>query len=298
MRSRVTWDLCWAWYRALPEAQQAQIVRMGFGHLLSVRPFHLDVPYLEALRERWEEDCKAFIMPWGHMIPTLEDKEELARARASCDLGASSSAQPARGDLANRLQAALDWAQARVQELEEQAREVGAERQGGGVATLQAQMESLRLQFEAKISGLEAERRTMVTTMEELRDDRATMRGRLLKAREREREAETARARIAADYEILKDRMLKKHREQQRQAQQATPARTGSAFASLDDIVSLGDPSVVRGGLQRPEASTASRPPLPDRRREREEEEVSSSRRQRSAEGERREEWMRMVPYL
>ncbi|MQL85233.1 hypothetical protein Taro_017759 [Colocasia esculenta] len=46
---------------------------MGFRHLLSVRPFHLDVPYLEALRERWEEDCKAFIMPWGHMIPTLED---------------------------------------------------------------------------------------------------------------------------------------------------------------------------------------------------------------------------------
>ncbi|MQM18364.1 hypothetical protein Taro_051354 [Colocasia esculenta] len=73
MRSRVTWDLCWAWYRALLEAQQAQITRMGFGHLLSVRPFHLDVPYLEALRERWEEDCKAFIMPWGHMIPTLED---------------------------------------------------------------------------------------------------------------------------------------------------------------------------------------------------------------------------------
>ncbi|MQM22661.1 hypothetical protein Taro_055717, partial [Colocasia esculenta] len=73
MRSRVTWDLCWAWYKALPEAQQAQIARMGFGHLLSVRPFHLDVPYLEALRERWEEDCKAFIMPWGHMIPTLED---------------------------------------------------------------------------------------------------------------------------------------------------------------------------------------------------------------------------------
>ncbi|MQM18045.1 hypothetical protein Taro_051029 [Colocasia esculenta] len=46
---------------------------MGFGHILLVRPFHVDVPYLEALRERWEEDCKAFIMPWGHMIPTLED---------------------------------------------------------------------------------------------------------------------------------------------------------------------------------------------------------------------------------
>ncbi|MQL70397.1 hypothetical protein Taro_002699 [Colocasia esculenta] len=216
---------------------------------------------------------------------------ELLRAQESRDAGASSSAQPAGGDLAVRLQGALDRAEARVQDLEEQAREIGAERQGGDVATLQAQMESLRLELVARISGLEAEQRTMVTTMEELRDDRTLMRGRLLEAREREREAETARARIAADYEILKDRVLKKRREQQRQAQQATPARTGSAFASLNDIVSLGDPSVVRGGgLPRPEASTASRPPLPDRRREREEEEVSSSRRQRPMEGEQRDE--------
>ncbi|MQM11866.1 hypothetical protein Taro_044778 [Colocasia esculenta] len=203
---------------------------------------------------------------------------ELLRAQASRDAGASSSAQPVGGDLAVHLQGALDRAEARVQELEEQAREIGA------------QMESLRLELEAKISGLEAERRTMVTAMEELRDDRATMRGRLLEAREREREAETARARIAADYEILKDRVLKKRREQQRQAQQATPARTGSAFASLDDIVSLGDPSVVRGGVQRLEASTASRPPLLDRRREREEEEVSSSRMQRPKERKQRDE--------
>ncbi|MQM21236.1 hypothetical protein Taro_054270 [Colocasia esculenta] len=215
---------------------------------------------------------------------------ELLRAQASRDAGVSSSAQPAGGDLAVRLQRALDRAETRVRELEEQAREIGAQRQGGDVASLQAQMESLRLELEARISGLESERRTMVTAMEELRDDRATMRGRLLEAREREREAETARARIAADYEILKDRVLKKRREQQQQAQQATPGRTGSAFASLDDIVSLGDPSVVRGGVPRPEASTASRPPLPDRRREREEEEVSSSRRQRPTEGEQRDE--------
>ncbi|MQL90145.1 hypothetical protein Taro_022731 [Colocasia esculenta] len=73
MRSRVTWDLCWAWYRALSEAQQTHIAQMGFEHLLAMRPFHVDVPYLEALRERWDEDYKAFIMPWGHMIPTLED---------------------------------------------------------------------------------------------------------------------------------------------------------------------------------------------------------------------------------
>ncbi|MQL90872.1 hypothetical protein Taro_023473 [Colocasia esculenta] len=73
MRSRGMWDLCWAWYRALPEVQQMWVARMGFGHLLAVRLFHVDVPYLEALPERWDKDCKAFIIPWGHMIPTLED---------------------------------------------------------------------------------------------------------------------------------------------------------------------------------------------------------------------------------
>ncbi|MQM15717.1 hypothetical protein Taro_048668 [Colocasia esculenta] len=47
-------------------------------------------------------------------------KEELAQVRASQDTEASSSAQPARGD--------LEW-------------------QGGGVATLQAQMDGLRLEL-------------------------------------------------------------------------------------------------------------------------------------------------------
>ncbi|MQM17834.1 hypothetical protein Taro_050812, partial [Colocasia esculenta] len=238
--------------------------REGGEQVLQQRDLQDSVAYLEGYRAHYARRLRLDrrVMPESQAIRLLEGrlaeqevelarlrtevrtlKEDLARVRASRDLGASSSAQPARGDLADRLQDALDRAQARVQELVEQAREVGTERW------------------------------TMMTAIEELRDDRATMRGRLLEAREREREAETARARIAADYEILKDRVLKKRREQQRQAQQATPARTGSAFASLDDIVSLGDPSVVRGGVQRPEASTASRPPLPDRRREREEEE-------------------------
>ncbi|MQM13398.1 hypothetical protein Taro_046322 [Colocasia esculenta] len=145
-------------------------------------------------------------------------KEELARVRANQDTGASSSAQPARGDLAIRLQEALDRAQARVQELE-------AERQGGGVATLQAQMDGLRLE--------------LVRTE-----------GRLLEARERQSQAEAdwvraieERARAVADLEFLKDRMLRKRREQQRQAQQEAAVRSGSVFGSLDDIVSLGDPS-------------------------------------------------------
>ncbi|MQL70861.1 hypothetical protein Taro_003185, partial [Colocasia esculenta] len=179
-------------------------------------------------------------------------REELARAHASRDAGVSSSAQSARGGLATRLQEALDRAEARVRELE-------TERADRGVATLQSQMESLRLEL-VRVEGrlLEAREREK-------------------EARDRERDADRARADIARDYEILKDRVLRRRREQQRTAQQEAPARTASAFTSLDDIVSLGDPSVVRGGLPRPEASTASRPPLPDRRREREEEEVSSS---------------------
>ncbi|MQL90871.1 hypothetical protein Taro_023472 [Colocasia esculenta] len=84
---------------------------------------------------------------------------ELARVRASRDVGASLSAQPASRYLAVRLQEALDWVEVRVRELE-------AERQGVG-ATLQAQMESLRL-------------------------DLTRTEGRLLEARERE--AERARA--------------------------------------------------------------------------------------------------------
>ncbi|MQL96571.1 hypothetical protein Taro_029246 [Colocasia esculenta] len=58
-------------------------------------------------------------------------RAEQSRVWASRDAGASSSAQPTRGDLAVCLQEALDRANERIQELE-------AERQAGGVATLQA----------------------------------------------------------------------------------------------------------------------------------------------------------------
>ncbi|MQM11761.1 hypothetical protein Taro_044675 [Colocasia esculenta] len=58
-------------------------------------------------------------------------RAEQSRVWASRDAGASLSAQPAGGDLAVRLQEALDRANERIQELE-------AKRQAGGVATLQA----------------------------------------------------------------------------------------------------------------------------------------------------------------
>ncbi|MQM22127.1 hypothetical protein Taro_055175 [Colocasia esculenta] len=166
-------------------------------------------------------------------------RAEQQRVRASHDAGASSSAQPAGGDLA---------------------------RQAGGVATLQAQVEALRLDL-SRMEG------RMTTFQDSARDAEA----------EKIRAIE-ARVQAVADLEFLKNRVLKKRREQQRQTQQEAAGRMGSVFGSLDDIVSLGDPSVGRGAGARPEASTTMRPPVPDRRREREEEEVSSSRRPRPSE--------------
>ncbi|MQL89222.1 hypothetical protein Taro_021788, partial [Colocasia esculenta] len=109
--------------------------------------------------------------------------------------------------------------------------------------------------------------------MDNLRLELLRTEGRLLEAGEREGEAKRARAQAVADLEFLKNQLLRRRREQQRKGQPETPARTGSIYASLDDLLSLGDPLVGRGGPQ-PEALAAARPPLPDRRREREEEEL------------------------
>ncbi|MQL87435.1 hypothetical protein Taro_019971 [Colocasia esculenta] len=118
-------------------------------------------------------------------IRTLRAEQQ--RVRASHDAGASSSAQRARGDLAVRLQEALDRANERIQELEAEA---------GGVATLQAQVEALRL-------------------------DLSRMEGRMTTFRDSARDAEAekiraieARVQVVADLEFLKNRVLKNRREQ------------------------------------------------------------------------------------
>ncbi|MQM22832.1 hypothetical protein Taro_055890 [Colocasia esculenta] len=96
--------------RVLPESQAV--------HLLEGRLVEQEVE-LERLRAE---------------VRTL--KGVLTRVRASRDTGASPSAQPAGGDLAVRLQEALDRAQVRVQKLETRTRELEAEQRGGGVTTL------------------------------------------------------------------------------------------------------------------------------------------------------------------
>ncbi|MQL88519.1 hypothetical protein Taro_021082 [Colocasia esculenta] len=46
---------------------------MGFGPFLRLEELASDVALVQALKERWDPECHAFLFPWGHMIPTLED---------------------------------------------------------------------------------------------------------------------------------------------------------------------------------------------------------------------------------
>ncbi|MQL77825.1 hypothetical protein Taro_010240 [Colocasia esculenta] len=46
---------------------------MGFGPFLRLEELTPDVALIQALKERWDPECHAFLFPWGHMIPTLED---------------------------------------------------------------------------------------------------------------------------------------------------------------------------------------------------------------------------------
>ncbi|MQL67808.1 hypothetical protein Taro_000078 [Colocasia esculenta] len=46
---------------------------MGFGPFLRLEELAPDVALIQALKERWDPECHAFLFPWGHMIPMLED---------------------------------------------------------------------------------------------------------------------------------------------------------------------------------------------------------------------------------
>ncbi|MQM03073.1 hypothetical protein Taro_035847 [Colocasia esculenta] len=46
---------------------------MGFGPFLRLEELTPDVVLIQALKERLDPECHAFLFPWGHMVPTLED---------------------------------------------------------------------------------------------------------------------------------------------------------------------------------------------------------------------------------
>ncbi|MQL72496.1 hypothetical protein Taro_004830 [Colocasia esculenta] len=54
---------------------------MGFGPVLEIEPFFIDPPLIQALRDRWDRTSRAFLLPWGHMVPCLEDVARITGLR-------------------------------------------------------------------------------------------------------------------------------------------------------------------------------------------------------------------------
>jgi len=76
------WNLLYALHNSLPDFQRANLVGMGFRELLGVWPFWTNVALLQVLKEKWNSSFNSFIMPWGHMAPSLEDMARITGLRA------------------------------------------------------------------------------------------------------------------------------------------------------------------------------------------------------------------------
>ncbi|MQL88076.1 hypothetical protein Taro_020638 [Colocasia esculenta] len=73
MRARVSWTLVLAAFLALPPFQRDRVEEIGFGEIFRTERMRVDPALTQALRSRWDMEAKAFVFPWGHMIPSLED---------------------------------------------------------------------------------------------------------------------------------------------------------------------------------------------------------------------------------
>ncbi|MQL88670.1 hypothetical protein Taro_021230 [Colocasia esculenta] len=81
LRSRLGWAVVRAIYRGLPDFQRARLEEMGLGPFLRLDELTPDVALIQALKERWDPECHAFLLPWDHMIPTLEDVARITGLR-------------------------------------------------------------------------------------------------------------------------------------------------------------------------------------------------------------------------
>ncbi|MQM12496.1 hypothetical protein Taro_045413 [Colocasia esculenta] len=50
-----------------------RLEEMGFGEVLHMERMRTDPALTQALRSRWDTEAMAFVLPWGHMIPSLEN---------------------------------------------------------------------------------------------------------------------------------------------------------------------------------------------------------------------------------
>ncbi|MQM21985.1 hypothetical protein Taro_055032 [Colocasia esculenta] len=73
MRARVSWTVVLVVFLAFPPFQRERVEEMGFGEILRMERMRVDPALTQALRSRWDTEATAFVFPWGHMIPSLED---------------------------------------------------------------------------------------------------------------------------------------------------------------------------------------------------------------------------------
>ncbi|MQL93574.1 hypothetical protein Taro_026218 [Colocasia esculenta] len=73
LRSRLGWSVVWAIYDGLSDFQRRRLEGMCFGPSLRLEELAPNVALIQALKGRWDPECHAFLFPWGHMIPTLQD---------------------------------------------------------------------------------------------------------------------------------------------------------------------------------------------------------------------------------
>ncbi|MQM03093.1 hypothetical protein Taro_035868 [Colocasia esculenta] len=78
---RVSWTLVLAVFIAFPSFQRDRLEEMGFGEVLRMERMRTDPALTQALRSRWDTEAMAFVFPWGHMIPSLEDVSRITGLR-------------------------------------------------------------------------------------------------------------------------------------------------------------------------------------------------------------------------
>ncbi|MQL88326.1 hypothetical protein Taro_020880, partial [Colocasia esculenta] len=81
MRARVSWMVVLAIFLALPPFQRERVEEMGFSEVFRMERMRADSALTQALRSRWDAEATAFIFPWGHMIPSLEDVSRITGLR-------------------------------------------------------------------------------------------------------------------------------------------------------------------------------------------------------------------------
>ncbi|MQM20817.1 hypothetical protein Taro_053845 [Colocasia esculenta] len=59
--------------RAKAMKSRERVEEMGFSEVFRMERMRADSALTQALRSRWDAEATAFVFPWGHMIPSLED---------------------------------------------------------------------------------------------------------------------------------------------------------------------------------------------------------------------------------